>query len=154
MNNKAHAHHLRTGRHSLANQVYLITMVTAQREPVFADLHAARRLINVLRDEERLQRAMTWAFVVMPDHLHWLMQLGASVPLSACVHGVKSMTSRQLGRSIWQAGFHDRAMRREDDLKAIARYIVANPLRTGLATDLASYPHWDARWLAGSHTPL
>ena len=154
MSQKAHAHHLHKGRHSLANQVYLITVVTTQRTPVFADLSAARRLIQVLREEERLQRATTWAFVVMPDHLHWLMQLGDSVSLSACVQSVKSMTSRHLGRTIWQAGFHDRAMRREDDLRAIVRYIVANPLRAGLAPDLASYPHWDARWLTGPHTPL
>ena len=151
---RPHSSHLRTGRFSQPGAVYLITAVTLDRRPVFADFRAARQLIRTLHEQGPTSQVQTLAYVVMPDHLHWLMQLGASVPLSACVHGVKSMTSRQLGRSIWQAGFHDRAMRREDDLKAIARYIVANPLRAGLATDLAHYPHWDARWLTGNHTSL
>ena len=154
MNNMAHGHHLRLGRHSLAGQIYLVTMVTGQRQPVFADLYAARALIGVLREEERLERALTWAFVLMPDHLHWLMQLGTKVSLSGCVQGVKSMCSRRMGRSVWQAGFHDRALRREEDMRSVARYIVANPLRAGLAEDLGSYPHWDARWMRGDHDPL
>jgi hypothetical protein len=32
-------------------------------------------------------------------------------------------------------------------LLAMARYIVANPLRAGIAHSLADYPHWDAIWL-------
>ena len=154
MHNTAQGHRLRTGRRSIAGQVYLLTLVTAERQPVFADLYAARCLINVLRQEERLERASTWAFVVMPDHLHWLMQLGSTSTLPGCVQSIKSMTTRQLGHSVWQAGFHDRAMRSEDDLRAIARYIVANPLRAGLAQDVGRYPHWDARWMSGDHDPL
>ena len=33
---------------------------------------------------------------------------------------------------LWQPGFYDRALRREDDRKAVARYILTNPLRAGL----------------------
>ena len=32
---------------------------------------------------------------------------------------------------IWQKGYMDRAIRREEDLVRVARYIVANPLRAG-----------------------
>jgi putative transposase len=32
-------------------------------------------------------------------------------------------------------------------LLSAARYIVANPLRAGIANSLAEYPHWDATWL-------
>lgn len=53
------------------------------------------------------------------------------------------------GRKIWQAGFHDHAVRREEDLAGIARYIVANPLRAGLVDAIGDYPLWDALWLPG-----
>ena len=43
------AHRLRTGRRSEPNRIYLITAITAQRQPVFADLYCARVLINALR---------------------------------------------------------------------------------------------------------
>ena len=40
----------------------------------------------------------------------------------------------------------ERALRRQDDLAAMARYIVANPLRAGLVDFLGDYPHWDCAW--------
>ena len=48
---------------------------------------------------------------------------------------------------IWQKGYHDRAVRSEEDLRNVARYIVANPLRAGLVKRLGDYPFWDAAWL-------
>ncbi|MFB6261862.1 MAG: transposase, partial [Thiohalorhabdaceae bacterium] len=54
------------------------------------------------------------------------------------------------GSPVWQPGFHDRAIRREEDLEAVARYVVANPLRAGLVDRIADYPHWDAAWLDGT----
>jgi putative transposase len=147
MAQKAESNRLRTGRHSQAGQVYLLTMVTLNRQPFFAEFRAARCVIRTLQAEDRLSRASTWAYVLMPDHLHWLMQLGDRVDLARCVQGVKSLVSRQLGETVWQSGFHDRAMRKEEDLRALARYIVTNPLRAGLVKRVGDYPHWDAMWL-------
>ena len=144
---KAESSRLRTGRQSQSGQVYLVTLVTKQRKTIFSDFFAARFVVKTLLEEQRLGRAFTWSYVVMPDHLHWLMQLGETVDLSRCIQGIKSMVSRKLGETVWQPGFHDRAMRAEDDLPNLARYIVANPLRAGLVTKIGDYPHWDARWL-------
>jgi REP element-mobilizing transposase RayT len=113
---------------------------------VFAEFQAARCLVRTLHEEQRLGRASTWAYVLMPDHLHWLM-LGDKVDLTRCVQSVKSMVTRQLGQPVWQAGFHDRAMRQEENLQALARYIVSNPVRAGLVKRVGDYPHWDAMWL-------
>lgn len=143
---KGFARRLRTGRYSQAGQVYLVTTVTRERQAVFADFAAARLLVSVLRAESALGSCTTLAFVVMPDHLHWLLQLEQGL-LSALVGRVKSISAKRLGRPIWQAGFHDRALRREEDLQATARYLVANPLRAGLVTRVGLYPHWDAIWL-------
>jgi putative transposase len=49
--------------------------------------------------------------------------------------------------SLWQDGFHDHAIRREEDLRAIARYVVFNPVRAGLVRSLRDYPLWDAMWI-------
>ncbi|MGH8412134.1 MAG: REP-associated tyrosine transposase, partial [Pseudomonas sp.] len=38
-------------------------------------------------------------------------------------------------------------IRRDEDLPAVARYIVANPLRAGLVEKIGDYPLWDAVWL-------
>jgi len=48
---------------------------------------------------------------------------------------------------VWQPGFHDHALRKEEDVRAVARYVVANPLRAGLVQRIGDYPHWNAIWL-------
>jgi putative transposase len=104
-----------------------------------------------LKGEE--PRARTLAFVVMPDHLHWLVEVREGWTLAKVVGDVKSVSAHRinqfLGRKgkIWQAGYHDHALRREEDLVGVARYVVANPLRAGLVTRLGEYPLWDAIWL-------
>ena len=144
---RPHGKNLRRGRVSLPGQVYHITTVTVNREPVFSDLRNARLLINALHQAQIRDQASTLAFVVMPDHLHWLMQLREGQSLSQVVRAVKAVTSHRLGKGIWQKGFHDHALRRAEDLADVARYIVANPLRAGLVERLGDYPHWDAVWL-------
>ncbi|OOC09456.1 REP-associated tyrosine transposase [Thioalkalivibrio halophilus] len=147
MDGRPHAEALRRGRYSEPGRIYLVTTVTRDRTPVFQDLWAARALIGTLRYADRENHAETLAFVVMPDHLHWLMSLGEVESLSTVVRSIKAVTSRRLGHAVWQPGFHDRALRREEELLPIARYIAANPLRAGLVRKLGDYPHWDAVWL-------
>ena len=52
-----------------------------------------------------------------------------------------------IGQPVWQRGYHDHAVRREEDIKSLARYVIANPVRAGLSYSVGSYPHWDAAWL-------
>ena len=144
MAHRPHSSHLRTGRYSQAGGIYLVTTVTADRSAVFSDFFAARTLVRILHHASQVS---TLAYVVMPDHLHWLLQLGDAQGLSACVQRVKSLSAKAIGTGLWQKGFHDRAIRQEDDLPAVARYIVANPVRAGLVSRTGAYPHWDAIWV-------
>lgn len=144
---KPHEKDLRRGRVSIPNQIYSITTVTKSRLPFFSNFYAARSLVRILRDHENNCNANTLCFVVMPDHLHWLMQLRHRKSLSETVQSVKSQTSKSLGEPVWQKGFHDRVIRADDDIVDIARYIIANPLRAGLVKSIKEYPHWDAIWL-------
>jgi putative transposase len=65
----------------------------------------------------------------------------------------KNLSARRLnalrGTSgpVWQAGFHDHALRAEEDVVAVARYVVANPVRAGLVPRVGEYGLWDAKWL-------
>ncbi len=138
---------LRKGRFSESGRIYLVTTVTKLRRPVFAEFQAARSLVSALRQEQRAGHADTLAYVVMPDYLHWLIELRGKTLLSQVVGAVKSVSAHRLDRALWQRGFHDHALRREEDLPAVARYIVANPLRKGLVARIGEYPHWDAVWL-------
>ncbi|MDN3516230.1 transposase [Aquisalimonas lutea] len=142
---------LRRGRVSLADHSYLVTAVTAGRRPVFRDLTAGRLVVRALRRIEPV--APTHCYVIMPDHLHWLLHLRGAMDLASVVQRVKGWSARDIGRvtprhrPVWQAGFHDHAVRADTDLRGLARYIVANPLRAGLVEHIGDYPLWDAVWV-------
>ena len=144
---------LRRGRYSSANGIYHVTTVTAAREPVFRDFDIARAAAASIVSPESLGDACLLAWVLMPDHLHLLLQLGERDGLSLVVNRIKARSAaaanRVVGRQgvVWARGFHDHAMRREEDVRTVARYIVANPIRAGLATRCGGYPFWDAVWL-------
>ncbi|MDF3864692.1 transposase, partial [Pseudomonas denitrificans (nom. rej.)] len=141
-----HGKHLRNGRHSLEGQIYLVTTVTFQREPLFVEWNAC---CSVARELHQLTQAKLLAWVLMPDHLHCLIRLENS-SLSGYMQQLKSVTAIALNKAlkrtgkVWQSGYHDHALRREEDLKATARYLVANPLRAGLVRSLRDYPFWNA----------
>ncbi|MFN3712875.1 MAG: REP-associated tyrosine transposase [Alcanivoracaceae bacterium] len=140
------------GRDPAPGQIYLITTMTCQRQRVFENFAAARAVINCMHDADRLGKTETLAFVVMPDHLHWLLRLTGECSLSMTVGALKGVSSyrvatlRPFGK-LWQRGFHDHAVRRDEDLRNLARYLVFNPVRAGLVSSLRFYPHWDAVWL-------
>lgn len=143
---------LRKGRYSSPNNLYLITTVTHQRKPIFTQLSLARMAINALRYHDDQKRITTLAYVLMPDHLHWLFQLHSET-LSRIMRDFKGYSSRQINKQtgqngkVWQAGYHDHALRGDEDVQRVARYIVTNPLRAGLVDQIGMYSHWDAVWV-------
>ena len=123
-----------------------------EREPLFEDFVAGRVVVSELRAATAEGWVNSLAWVVMPDHLHWLDELRGH-PLAVLMRRIKGRSARalnvQLGRQgpVWQACYHDRALRQEEDLQCIARYVVANPLRAGLVRHIGDYPLWDAIWV-------
>jgi REP element-mobilizing transposase RayT len=143
---------LRIGCYAESSRIYLLTINTRDREPIFKDFSLGRGVVNQFRCAQDQGFANSLAWVVMPDHFHWLIELRQG-SLGALVQRTKSLSTKAVkqstGRttSLWQRGFHDRALRREEDLVKMARYVVANPLRAGLVEKLGDYPLWDAIWV-------
>ncbi|KHA72402.1 transposase [Pseudomonas chlororaphis] len=146
------SHRLRVGRYAEPNRIYLLTTNTLDREPIFADFVLGRLVVHQFRRAQDLGLANSLAWVVMPDHFHWLVEL-ENCSLKKLMRETKSLITREVNISInrkgplWQQGFHDRALRREEDLVKMARYVVANPLRAGLVEKIGDYPLWDSVWL-------
>jgi putative transposase len=81
----------------------------------------------------------------MPDHVHLLLGLGQSTNLVSIVGAWKSkcfLLRRRRGnlRRFWQRSFYDHALRRDEDLLVVARYVLANPIRAGLVENATDYP--------------
>ena len=148
---------LRRGRWSGQGRIYLLTATTVRRTPVFARFEPARAACMAMHafGESGDSRLLAW--VLMPDHAHWLVQLGRTETLQRAANRLKVTAARNanrmLGRegAVWSRGFHDRALRREDDVIVAARYVVANPLRAGRVKNIADYPFWDSVFLHERH---
>jgi REP element-mobilizing transposase RayT len=143
---------LRKGRVSLPGTVYFLTTACARRRRHFADFATACVAARVLSSPRVWADASLLAWVLMPDHWHGLVVVGERYSLSTLMQRAKTNSSRDIAIStgiagpIWQAGFHDHALRADEDLAKAARYLVANPIRAGIAADLREYPFWDACW--------
>ncbi|MFJ2677682.1 REP-associated tyrosine transposase [Pseudomonas sivasensis] len=146
------SHRLRHGRYSEHGRSCLITAVVHQRQRLFTDLYLGRLLVAEFRQAHELGLVDSLAWVVMPDHIHWLFELKQKA-LADVVRRIKSRSTlvinqrRQSKERVWQPGYHDRAVRADDDLRKMARYIIANPLRAGLVERVGDYSLWDAAWL-------
>ncbi len=144
---------LRRGRYSAIGQAYLVTTVCARRQPLLREPRAAEMLIDELRRLQTAAQANWMAWVLMPDHLHALLSLTGNLSLSQVMQRVKGRSSRALGGGVWQPGFHDHALRAEEDCITAARYVVANPVRAGMVNSLRDWPYWYCQWLEDGDDP-
>ena len=143
---------LRKGRASLPGQIYLLTTTTAKRGPWFLDMENARTASRLMIDSKVWGDARVLCWVLMPDHWHGLVELGEYDGISLVMNRFKAFSTKILvekGRSkpVWAHGFHDHALRREENVIATARYIVANPGRPGPVHHALDYPYWNCIWL-------
>lgn len=137
---------LRKGRVSQVGMTYHVTAVTLNRTAFFASFANGRKVVQELMALQAEGRSETLCYVVMPDHLHWLMVLQTGT-LSEAVKLLKGRSAHAIGQAVWQANYYDHAVRDDEDLRRMARYIVANPLRANLVEQIGDYPLWDAVWL-------
>jgi len=126
---------------------YMITMVTANRRPLFGECRQNRLLPtpagNVVQrrwreipDHRPEIEAST--LQVMPDHLHGILHVKKELAkpvgnvLRGFASGVTSELRKTTGRAnlnVWEDGFHDRVIMSSETLRAERNYIHDNPRR-------------------------
>jgi REP element-mobilizing transposase RayT len=82
----------------------------------------------------------------MPDHVHLLLEaITDDADLRAAMHDWKQQTGfvwkQRTDRRLWQSGYFDYVLRDEDSLPSIVKYIISNPVRAGLVSDVSQYLH-------------
>ena len=85
------------------------------------------------------------AWVVMPNHVHVMVDIRRGHPLSRIVHAWKSFTGKAIARMtgqrrIWQPDYWDRVIRSERHFGAAVDYIVENPVKAGLVRSADEWP--------------
>jgi putative transposase len=92
----------------------------------------------------------------MPDHLHLLVQgiddQSTLLPFIKLVRQRASHASRRPRAGIlWQDGYFERTLRRDEDLTSVAAYIAHNPVRARFIERAENWPYsggtiLDAMW--------
>ncbi|WP_198648767.1 transposase [Cyanothece sp. BG0011] len=155
----------------LAGSVYFITFNTWEKLELTPE---ARQIVLdccLFFDESinpKDTRYKTFTIVIMPDHVHWLVQplpkrLTDKIPvpqisvsadeywsLSSILHSVKSYSSKQIPKvmqhigTVWQDERYDRIMRNRQEFLEKWQYIRFNPVKANLSDIPENYPYlWE-----------
>ena len=144
------------GRHSLrlagynygTSGAYYVTFCTHQRLPLL--IHP--QLYPIVEKEwlalpQRFPAVTLDVFVIMPDHMHCLLWIDASVKRAPTLFTImktykgrtahkwiKHCDATQLAesRKIWQKYYYDEIIRNECHLEAVRQYILDNPKKANI----------------------
>jgi REP element-mobilizing transposase RayT len=135
---------LHTHRWSAPGARYFVTCATAQRSGGLTAPSVGGHLMHEVMASDRDLDTETSAFVVMPNHVHWLFRMGARLSLGRTIAKFKSRTRSRLAAAglAWQRDFYEHRLRFDENAEAYARYIFLNPYRAGLLPVKAVWPGW------------
>ncbi len=139
---------------------YFLTVVTADRRPIFRD-EAARSILRSCFEDVRSQKSFGIdAMVLLPEHFHLLLSLprGDDDFSSRIGHIKASFSHRWLeiggkdsirsasqverrDRSVWQKRFWEHFIRDESDFMNHFHYIHYNPVKHGLVRCVIEWPY-------------
>jgi putative transposase len=135
-------------------RVFFATTRTSEARRILQPEPNATLLIEVLRANVAAGKFQLHDFVIMPDHLHLLVALPATVTIEKAMQRIKGGFSYRLrneGRfqgEVWQHGFSEvRVDDRQSWLK-YREYIRQNPVKAGLVDSPQQYPY-SYTYLAG-----
>ena len=127
--------------------IVFLTVVTNERRPVLACYAAQAVLREIWSNAPTLDGWAVGRYVLMPDHVHLFARAGLDAKsLAKWVQGWKSLSSRRLTAALklapplWQKDYFDRFLRSADNYSEKWAYVVANPVRKGLARAPAEWP--------------
>ena len=128
-----------TQRHPIQNNIQmLITIVTADRKNYFEDHAYAREAIETLYRVQQYHPFFLYGFVIMPDHVHFLMLVTAPGTISRIMNVYKSGVSFNTGiHSLWQRRFY---ISMAKNPRGALHYIHANPVKKGMVRQPRDYP--------------
>jgi putative transposase len=129
------------GRTSQAGAEYVLTFCTELRRNGLTSPEVARHILGEL---DRMTTDAIWSprsAVIMPDHVHLLVQLGDKLSLGRAIARLKAKSGQFLKQAgiQWQDGYYEHRLRSHEDPLPVFLYIYLNPYRAGLLSS-------DQRW--------
>jgi putative transposase len=146
---------LRRFHHS--GQSHFVTFSCYHREPKFSLTPICDLFTLCLENMRHSFHMRIYGYVVMPEHVHLLLNEPASGTLADAIHYLKLSFAKR-ARSLrapddtepfWQARYYDRNVRDGREFKVKLRYLHRNPVKRGLVD---KPEHW--KWSSFRHYSL
>jgi len=144
-------------RYYVPGAIVFVTAVTHGRLPVLQAAEDIDVFWKTLRNVRKLHPFRLLAYVILPDHLHWLIRVDdQSGDFSAVMHSVKWNYTYNYKKAhgvtepltLWQSRFWDHVIRDQRDLNAHLNYIHWNPVKHEHVERPEDWPHSSFRhWL-------
>jgi putative transposase len=117
-------------RFQKAEALHFITFSCFHRLPLL-EASEPKGIFEVVLEETRAHhQARIYAYVLMPEHVHLLINEPPTILLAQLLKSLKQTTSRRVRgdrEKFWQDRYFDRNIRGDDARSEVIRYIHRNP---------------------------
>ena len=128
------------------SRIFFATTKASMGLRLFQTERNAGLLIEVLRSLVAEHRFKLHDFVIMPDHVHLLIEVGGDMTIEKAMQLIKGRFSHRLSHEfgykgeVWQRGFTEVQVLNQQNFEAHRAYIADNPIKAGLAVSTEDYP--------------
>jgi putative transposase len=130
-----------------SNRTFFATTCTIMSRRIFQSGRNANLLIDVLRSYVAERKFQVRDFVIMPDHVHLLITVSATMSIEKAMQLIKGGFSCRFRKEtgslaeVWQKGFSEVRVENEKMYDTFRAYIAENPIKAGLAKTPEEYPY-------------
>jgi len=122
-----------------------ITIATKGKQKIFSNQCMAHNFVALLKSACAESSIPLYAYCIMPDHVHLLISASDKKGIVEFVRETKSLSTKMAWQhdyngTIWQRSFYDHFLRKDEDCRIVANYIIRNPVRAGIVEHWKDYP--------------
>ncbi len=124
---------------------YFVTTNTHQCKPFFTKSNIVSSAINYLDVVSKVCEIDVVSYCFMPDHLHLVLSGNfENSNLEIFMNRYKQKTGFHFKKvfklKLWSTSYHDRVLRKTEEIRSVGRYTLLNPVKAGLVNDILDYP--------------
>jgi len=126
---------------------YLITTNVLKRAQLFDDIEYASALSKIIIVVCRKLDCELYAYCIMPDHIHLLLQTNAENTISKVMQQIKSLSAKELRDKhdfkvkFWQSRFNHQIIDTNTGITSAIVYIKNNHIKWGLDEKYSLLPY-------------
>ncbi len=135
----------RVPRIHIEGALYYITSRGDHNEDIFKDSQDYYAYLNLIKKYKELHRFKLFSFVLLPNHLHLLLELSEKSSLSQIMHDINSSYTKYFNKRhkrkghLFQERYKSILIEKNPYLPLLTVYVHLNPKRVGIVSELKEY---------------